>query len=68
MVFGKSGRRPIAPGTLGSGGFRIDVIDAGDRSGRSAAGAGDVNGDDLADLIIGALSADPGGDSSAGES
>ena len=30
--------------------------------------AGDVNGDGFDDLIIGALYADPGGDSSAGES
>ncbi|MBI5153929.1 FG-GAP repeat protein, partial [Candidatus Poribacteria bacterium] len=48
-------------------GFRIDGIDALDSSGRSVSGAGDVNGDGLADLIVGALLADPGGDSNAGE-
>ncbi len=49
-------------------GFRLDGIDAGDSSGRSVASAGDVNGDGFADLIIGALRADPGGDDEAGAS
>ena len=52
----------------GSNGFRLDGIDANDRSGFSVASAGDVNGDGFADLIIGAYGADPGGDSYAGES
>jgi Ca2+-binding RTX toxin-like protein len=52
----------------GSNGFRLDGIAAGDRSGRSVASAGDVNGDGFDDLIIGADSADPGGDRYAGES
>ncbi|MEH6522095.1 beta strand repeat-containing protein [Sulfitobacter sp.] len=52
----------------GTNGFRIDGIDANDYSGRSVASAGDVNGDGIADLIIGAPIADPNGDSSAGES
>src|SRR6056297_1164269 len=51
----------------GSNGFRIDGIDAADESGRSVSGAGDVNGDGIDDLIIGALYADPGGRSTAGE-
>jgi hypothetical protein len=38
----------------GSNGFRIDGIDNNDRSGASVAGAGDVNGDGIDDLIIGA--------------
>jgi hypothetical protein len=54
-------------GNLGERGFRVEGIDAGDRSGISVSGAGDVNGDGLADLIIGANRADPGGRSDAGE-
>jgi hypothetical protein len=59
---------PHRPGKLGDRGFLIDGIDADDRSGRSVFGAGDVNGDGLADLIVGAFGAAPGGDSFAGES
>jgi hypothetical protein len=68
VVFGKASSTPVDLAALGSGGFRIDGIDAFDASGRSVSGAGDVNGDGLADLIIGAPYADPGGDSIAGES
>ncbi len=38
----------------GTGGFVINGIDPNDNSGRSVSGAGDVNGDGLADLIVGA--------------
>ncbi len=51
----------------GSSGFVINGIDAGDRSGFSVSGAGDVNGDGYDDLIIGARYADPHG-SNSGES
>jgi hypothetical protein len=68
VVFGKAGNAPVDLGNLGSGGFRIDGIDVEDFSGRSVSGAGDVNGDDLADLIVGAFQADPGGKTDAGES
>ena len=52
----------------GTGGFVMNGIDPADRSGWSVSGAGDVNGDGLADLIVGAFGADPGGNSQAGES
>ena len=66
-----------APGTAGvlalsaldgTNGFMLNGIDASDRSGSSVSSAGDVNGDGYDDLIIGARRADPGGNSSAGES
>ena len=68
VVFGKADNTSVDLANLGAGGFRIDGIDADDQSGRSVSGAGDVNGDGLADLIVGASFADPGGDSNAGES
>jgi Ca2+-binding RTX toxin-like protein len=52
----------------GVNGFRLFGANAGDRSGFSVSGAGDLNGDGLADLIVGARGADPDGRSSAGES
>ena len=71
VVFGKAGG--FAPSIdlsslNGSTGFRIDGIDPFDSSGNSVASAGDVNGDGFADVIIGAVGADPNGDQHAGES
>ena len=72
VVYGGAG----APGTEGvldlsaldgSNGFILNGIDADDRSGVSVSSAGDVNGDGYDDLLIGANRADPGGESSAGE-
>eukprot|EP01030_Chromulinospumella_sphaerica_P011370 gene11370-biopygen9914 len=45
----------------GTNGFRIDGEVAGDNAGHSVASAGDVNGDGIDDLIIGARAADPNG-------
>jgi len=52
----------------GSNGFAINGIAAGDFSGWSVSSAGDVNGDGIDDLIIGAIGADPNGMSYAGQS
>ena len=52
----------------GSIGFTINGIDANDHAGYRISNAGDVNGDGFADVLIGAERADPGGNSSAGES
>ena len=56
-----------SPRSTAGNGFRLDGIDAGDRSGRSVSNAGDVNGDGYADILVGARNAAPGGDNSAGE-
>ena len=45
----------------GNIGFKLSGVATGDRTGQSAASAGDVNGDGFADLIICAYGADPNG-------
>jgi len=52
----------------GQNGFVLNGEAAGDRSGYSVSAAGDVNGDGIDDLIIGAYLADPNGNSAAGKS
>jgi hypothetical protein len=52
----------------GTGGFVINGKSRHDYSGFSVSSAGDVNGDGLDDLIVGAYQADPSGKSSAGKS
>ena len=52
----------------GNNGFQINGIDASDLSGWSVSGAGDINGDGIDDVIIGAHDADPNNVSGAGES
>ena len=67
VVFGAS---PAFSSTIelsaldGTNGFKINGEKAGDQSGFSVASAGDVNGDGVADLIIGARGADPNGSKS----
>ena len=67
VVFGNStGFSPTLDlSTLnGTNGFILNGIAAGDQSGISISSAGDVNGDGIDDLIIGAIFADPNGYSS----
>ncbi|MEH2058871.1 MAG: hypothetical protein V7K97_22490 [Nostoc sp.] len=52
----------------GTNGFAINGIAAYDFSGGSVSNAGDINNDGIDDLIIGASSADPNGNQSAGQS
>ncbi len=65
VVFGASGVG--SSGTLelssldGSNGFVLNGVAAGDFSGFSVSTAGDVNGDGVDDLLIGAFRADPNG-------
>ncbi|EDY37123.1 FG-GAP repeat domain protein, partial [Cyanobium sp. PCC 7001] len=64
VVFGKSDNTSFVElSTIagGTGGFVITGESAYDTSGRSVSAAGDVNGDGLADLIIGANNAKPDG-------
>jgi Ca2+-binding RTX toxin-like protein len=70
VVFGTTSSAAIELSTIagGTGGFVINGQGASDYSGRSVASAGDVNGDGLADLIVGAHKSDPSGRSDAGRS
>jgi len=55
-------------GLDGTNGFVLRGIVAGDESGYSVSSAGDVNGDGIGDLVIGAIGADTNGNANAGES
>ncbi|MFN5195554.1 MAG: beta strand repeat-containing protein [Cyanobacteriota bacterium] len=70
VVFGKASATAVhlSAITNGNGGFVINGQAANDLSGRSVAGAGDVNGDGLADLLIGAYGSDPVAGNQAGRS
>ncbi len=70
VVFGRRDGATVELSDIeaGAGGFAIRGSAEGDYSGVSVSGAGDVNGDGLADLLIGAHRSSPGGRSRAGES
>jgi hypothetical protein len=70
VVFGKTNNTAINLSDIasGTGGFVINGENAGDDSGFSVSTAGDVNGDGLDDLIIGARYADLSNKLDAGKS
>ncbi len=68
VVFGKLDANPVLLGQvfMGVGGFAIQGAGFDDESGTSVAGAGDVNGDGRADVLVGARLANAGGLSNSG--
>jgi hypothetical protein len=67
VVFGSSSVLPYRidlSDINGLNGFMLEGETAADQSGRSVGNAGDVNGDGIDDLIIGAFTADPNGSAS----
>jgi hypothetical protein len=66
-VFALASLKPSGGGD-GSRGFILNGIDANDLSGITVSAAGDVNSDGVDDVIIGAWTAAPLGESRAGES
>ncbi len=67
VVFGQTSSDPVDLTALGPGGFRIDGAADNNQSGFfSVAGAGDVNGDGRADVIIGEADVSHDGFSGAG--
>jgi VCBS repeat-containing protein len=67
-INGNSGYLPASSIAAGNGGFVIDGACISDASGWSVSTAGDVNGDGLADVIVGAIYAAPAAGTSAGRS
>ena len=71
VVFGKQDNTDainLSAIAAGTGGFVINGESTYDYSGRAVSSAGDVNGDGLDDLIVGAYSVDPSNKSNAGKS
>ena len=66
VVFGKGGTQAVQLSDVagGMGGFVLEGESAGDQAGRAVSGAGDINGDGLADVIVGADRAGPNGGAS----
>ncbi len=57
VVYGMADSSAVSLGNLGMRGFVINGENAGDLSGASVSSAGDINGDGLADLLVGAIAA-----------
>jgi flagellin-like hook-associated protein FlgL len=68
VVFGKKDTTAVELSAIeaGIGGFVINGASAGDRAGLRVATTGDVNGDGVDDILVGALRADVDGMSDAG--
>ena len=66
VVFGRETPENVDLGALGRDGFRITGAAGDDRAGVAVAGAGDVNGDGLDDVLVGADLADNNGRSDSG--
>jgi hypothetical protein len=66
VIFGRSTPGPIDLAALGSGGMLIVGAAPGDAAANHVEAAGDVNGDGLDDLLVGAPRADPNGRERAG--
>jgi Ca2+-binding RTX toxin-like protein len=67
VIYGRAGasRGTVSlPDLAARDGFILHAATFGDMAGRSVAGGGDVNGDGLDDIVIGAIAADGGGNAS----
>jgi hypothetical protein len=64
VVFGKQDPAAVELAEIAAGqggGFALNGVNGNDLSGYSVSGAGDVDGDGLDDVIVGAFAADPNG-------
>ncbi|TXH30602.1 MAG: hypothetical protein E6Q91_04800 [Actinobacteria bacterium] len=68
IVFGSEEPDHVDLAALGERGFRIDGAAAGDTTGRSVSGIGDINSDTLRDVIVGSPFAAPNSRTNAGSS
>ena len=59
VIYGAANPSPAEVGNLGAAGFEIAGAEAGDQLGVSVAAAGDVNGDEIDDVIVAAYGASP---------
>ena len=66
VIFGTESPTRVDLAQVGARGFRIDGAADGDRLGTAVGGAGDVNGDGLADVVLGAPEADAHGRGGSG--